>query len=88
VIFRCTAHFYRAFDALSAPQQRLTLRALAGFATSPRVPITSAKIVSSDVDSGDIWGAEIGGILHLTYSFLYDQHPKHHVCVLRNVAKK
>lgn len=90
MIFRCTAHFYQSFDALDEPARALTLRALAGFNQYPRVPSHTARIVQSDSHPDrdyDIWCIDIGPRHRLTYSFLNNAHPDHHVCVLRHVGR-
>jgi hypothetical protein len=87
MIFRCTAQFYRAFDSLSSDAQAATLKALSGFAKTPRVPLSTVRIAcAGDAHEPDIWCAEIGATLRLTYSFVYDQHPRHQICILRHVA--
>jgi hypothetical protein len=87
MIFRCTAQFYRAFDALPASAQPEALKALAAFEDAPRVPVSTVRVAcAGDEHEPDVWCAEIGAALRLTYSFIYDQHPRHQICVLRHIA--
>jgi hypothetical protein len=89
MIFRCTARFVRSFDSLDAAAQALTLKALAGFRRVPGMPSHTAKLVNHvdpSTRNDDVWCIEVSELLRLTYSFLYDEHPDHHICVLRHIG--
>ena len=88
MIFRCTARFVHAFDALTAPEQAGVLQALRGFRTLPRMPSHTARVVRdlrSKAADGDVWCMRTE-TLAITYSVLSDAHPEHTVCVLRNIG--
>lgn len=91
MIYRVTARFLQAFDALDGRAQSQALRALRQFKHSPRQPAVEARIISPpDPRQGtaedDIWDLPFGNGYHLTYSFASGEHPDHFVCVLRNVG--
>ena len=92
MIYRVTARFLQAFDALDDRAQAQTVLALRGFKHDPRIPSRDARMVS-DRDPrnvgkfDDVWDVPFGNGYHLTYSFADDAHPDHYVCVLRNVGK-
>ena len=93
MIYRVTARFLQAFDALDSRTQSLALLALRAFKADPRMPTRDARIVSDRNPRNvgkvnDVWEVPFGNGYHLTYSFVDDPHPDHYVCVLRNVDKE
>ena len=83
MIYRCTAHFLQAFDALDARGQALVMKAMRGFAEAPRLPSRDVR----PVQETRVWVLPCGSDLHLTYSFISEEEePDHFICVLRNVG--
>ena len=82
MIFRCTAQFMCAFDALAPQHQQLVKTALLNFKHSPRLPTADVWPVMS---SNGIWALPIANIAHITYHF-ESGIGNDNVCVFRHVA--
>jgi hypothetical protein len=87
MIYRVTAQFMKAFDALSPAVQAQALVAMRGFKVTPRQPSPYSHIVSNLKEGDDVWNLPFGDGWHITYAVHAGDHPEHFVCVLRHVGK-
>jgi hypothetical protein len=86
MIYRVTAQFMKAFDALTPAAQAQALVALRGFKDTPRQPSPYTHIVSNLKSFDDVWDLPFGHGWHITYSVHAGDHPEHFVCVLRHIG--
>jgi len=93
MIYRVTARFLQAFDALDSRAQAQALLVLHQFKTDPRMPSPDAHIINDRnfqraSYANGVWTVPFGNGYHLTYSITDDKNPDHYVCVLRNVGRQ
>lgn len=87
MIYRVTAQFMKAFDALPPATQAQTLVALRGFRDSPRQPSPYTHVVSNLKAGDDVWNLPCGDGWHITFAVHAGDNPEHFVCALRHVGK-
>ena len=87
MIYRVTAQFMKAFDALAPAVQAQALVALRGFKVTPRQPSPYTHVVSNLKAGDDVWNLPFGNGWHITYAVHAGDDPDHFVCVLRHVGK-
>lgn len=87
MIYRVTAQFMQAFDALPPATQAQALVALRGFRQTPRQPSPYSHIVSNMKAGDDVWNLPFAGGWHITFSVHAGADPDHFVCVLRHIGK-